>query len=133
MKELSVPEGQVTKTQFIEQKLAEYFKPTGGKTVDELGQEQTEEIFLRAIKDFKDENISLDDLSFVAGKLWWSATEKEKGFSKELMDILTAGEEMDFYVRKVSEPQLDTIFLGFLKDILEFYEDKTKSKAERVE
>lgn len=133
MKEISLPEEQIRKTQFAEQKLAEYLKLTGGKTVDELGQEQTEEIFLRAIKDFKDENISLDDLSFIAHKLWWSAIEKDKGFSKELLDTLNVGGEINFYVRQALWPELDTIFLGFLKDILEFYEEKTGGKTEGAE
>lgn len=121
------------KTEFIEQRLSEYLHSVGVVSIDDVDEKQTEGIFLKAVRDFMDEAISLDDLSFVAGKLWWNAIEKEKSFSKEFLDILIAGEEMDFYVRRVLRPKLDTIFLSFLKDVLEFYEDKTKGRAEREE
>lgn len=133
MREDRHPEGRLTKTQFVEQKLVGYLNSVGIKSVDTLNEEQTKDVFLQAIRNFKDEVISLDDLSFVAGKLWWSAIEKEKGFSEELLDILHVGGEINFYVRGVLRPGIDTIFLGFLKDVLQFYEDKTKGRAERAE
>lgn len=133
MKESPQQGEQVTKTQFAEQKLGEYLGLVEARTVDELGEKQTEEVFLWAIRDFKDETISLDDLSFIAHGLWWSEIEKKRGFSKELIDVLLVGGEINFYVRGVLRPEIDTIFLGFLKDVLEFYEEKTKGGAERAE
>ncbi len=132
MREVARTEQQDKKTQFAQQKLVEYLGSIGAGDVDELGQDQTEEIFLQAIKDFKAENISLADLSFISGKLWWSAVEKNKEFDKKTLDILHIGGEIDFYSRKVLEPKLDSIFLGFVKDLLEFYEEKNRKKTERV-
>lgn len=118
------------KNQFVEQKLKLYLDTVGVSSLDGLDEDKTKVIFSKAIQEFLKEDISLDDLASVSGKLWWSAVERGKKFDKKFLEILHVAGELSFYIRQVLYEKVDQIFLSNLKEVLSFtHEEKNSRKG----
>lgn len=78
-------------------------------------------LFERITNDYKNGEISLDELSSLSETLWWSLGEKEK--TSDFGNVLNAGMELSFYERNIDEENSEKTFVWFLKKILSFKKD----------
>lgn len=82
----------------VEKKLLKYLKPFEIKAVENLTLEQGNSFFVNIIKDFKDGNLSLDELSVFASQIFHCLA-KNKHKNSDLFSASLSAMELNFEVR----------------------------------
>lgn len=106
----------------IDKKIPKYLKPFGVDFLKELTLEQGNKFFVKIIQDFKNYEITLDELSLFGSKIFHEVA-KNKHEESDLFFTSLSASELNFAVR--SNPVYGNISM-YLKDI-EMFLEKYKS------
>jgi len=81
-----------------------------------LTENEVKNVFLNIVSDFKNEKISLDDLSKLANELFFKLT-AIKGNDQKLLNTIIAAQELSYYVRN---ERLIPQFNMFILEVLNY-------------
>jgi hypothetical protein len=106
----------------IKDTLSYYLQRTGPAQLDQISVVDLKRIFLLMIKTYKNEEISLDTLSTLAGEIWTPPSQEDAPDVVELKEAVDACSELNFYMRKIPEiSTADAVVADYLKKIFEYY------------
>lgn len=103
---------------FPTERFTAYVKRAGASSAQSLTLEQKQLLFLMALSDFYEYELSLDELSHIGLVLWVSLDDK----TTELADATLAVDELSYYIRHADKKSIDMI-LDFLTEAKEYYEE----------
>jgi hypothetical protein len=92
-------------------------------SIDALNASQAQLCFLVAIRDFKTEEITLDQLIWVASQLSFLHKIYKSENDLELLSALTACSEIPFYLHRIPETDKDgSITLNMIRETMQYFQ-----------
>ncbi len=107
----------------MDKKLLNYLKPFGVLSLKELSLEQGNQLFVQIIQDFKDQKLSLDELSVFGSKIFHEVT-KNKNENSDLFFTSLSASELNFAVRSSAVYGNIPIYLKDIDTFIEKYGPK---------
>ena len=104
-------------------KLSNYLKPFGVLFLKELTLEQGNQLFVQIIQDFKDQKLSLDELSVFGSKIFHEVA-KNKSENSDLFFTSLSASELNFAVRSSAVYGNISIYLKDIDTFIEKYGSK---------
>jgi len=111
----------------ITELLDKYLKGIGCADLKLVRYEDKEILFEKILKDYKEGEISLDELSSLSETVWWTLSEKEK--TDKFGKILMSGMELNFYERNANDDSGAKNFIYFLQEVLEYKKQENNSES----
>ncbi len=112
-----------TKLISVNKKLLNYLKPFGVLFLKELTLDQGNQVFAQIIQDFKDQKLSLDELSVFGSKIFHEVA-KNKNENSDLFFTSLSASELNFAVRSSSVYGNISIYLKDIDTFIEKYGPK---------
>ena len=112
-----------TKLLSVNKKLLNYLKPFGVLFLKELTLDQGNQVFAQIIQDFKDQKLSLDELSVFGSKIFHEVA-KNKNENSDLFFTSLSASELNFAVRSSSVYGNISIYLKDIDTFIEKYGPK---------
>lgn len=104
-------------------KLSNYLKPFSVLSLKELSLEQGNQLFVQIIQDFKDQKLSLDELSVFGSKIFHEVA-KNKSENSDLFFTSLSASELNFAVRSSAVYGNISIYLKDIDNFIEKYGSK---------
>ncbi len=96
-----------------------YLKRNGIVELNNTALSKKEELFSRAIDDYKKGELSLDEFSCLCEKLWWTIDNK----NNKLAETILKGAELSFYERaSVTQENMESNFINVLRKVMNYKE-----------
>lgn len=112
-----------TKLISVNKKLLNYLKPFSVLSLKELSLEQGNQLFVQIIQDFKDQKLSLDELSVFGSKIFHEVA-KNKSENSDLFFKSLSASELNFAVRSSAVYGNISIYLKDIDNFIEKYSPK---------
>lgn len=112
-----------TKLISVNKKLLNYLKPFGVFILKELTLEQGNRLFVQIIQDFKDQKLTLDELSVFGSKIFHEVA-KNKNENSDLFFTSLSASELNFAVRSRAVYGNISIYLKDIDTFIEKYSPK---------
>lgn len=107
----------------MDKKLLNYLKPFSVLSLKELSLEQGNQLFVQIIQDFKDQKLSLDELSVFGSKIFHEVA-KNKSENSDLFFTSLSASELNFAVRSSAVYGNISIYLKDIDTFIEKYGSK---------
>ena len=107
----------------MDKKLLNYLKPFSVLSLKELSLEQGNQLFVQIIQDFKDQKLSLDELSVFGSKIFHEVA-KNKSENSDLFFTSLSASELNFAVRSSAVYGNISIYLKDIDNFIEKYSPK---------
>mgnify|MGYP000956867419 CR=1 FL=1 len=107
----------------VDKKLLNYLKHFSAKFLKELTLEQGNQLFVQIIQDFKDQKLSLDELSVFGSKIFHEVA-KNKNENSDLFFTSLSASELNFAIRSSSVYGNISLYLKDIDGFLEKYSSK---------
>lgn len=112
-----------TKLLSVNKKLLNYLKTFSVLSLKELSLEQGNQLFVQIIQDFKDQKLSLDELSVFGSKIFHEVA-KNKSENSDLFFTSLSASELNFAVRSSAVYGNIPIYLKDIDNFIEKYSPK---------
>jgi len=99
----------------------------GETNIENLSFKKLRIIFLMAIRDFKKENLTLEELLWFTSKLVQMPQDDDDKETEKLKEIIYGCSEIGFYLHRIPEVDVDgKITFSFLLETMEYYQKNKK-------
>lgn len=96
----------------------EYLNSLGIKSgISGLSDFEVKELLKLVVKDFKEEKISLNELTDICESIWSEVYHQNK-ISGDSINLVSAGLDLQYYLRKVEDNESANIFISNLRTLL---------------